>query len=53
MRVFSLLALDGPISPYLSSLGGEFTRRGFDVQIKKRCLRISRGGNQMLVIKPE
>ncbi len=53
VRVFPLLALDGSISPYLSSLSEEFTSRGFNVRIKNVAYEFQRGGNQMLVIKPE
>lgn len=52
-RIFPLLALDGSISPYLSLVSEEFTRRGFDVQINKVDYEFQRGGHQMLVIKPK
>lgn len=53
VRVFPLLALDGAVSPHLSVISEEFTRRGLDVQIKNVAYEFQRGGNQMLVIKPE
>ncbi len=53
VRVFPLLALDGAISPHLSLICEDFTRRGFAVQIKNVAYEFQRGGNQILVIKPE
>lgn len=53
VRVFPLLTLDGSISPYLSVISEAFTRRGFAVQSKHVAYEFQRGGNQMLVIKPE
>lgn len=53
VRVFPLLTLDGSISPYLSVISEAFTHRGFAVQIKNVAYEFQRGGNQMLVIKPE
>jgi len=53
VRVFPLLALDGSMSPHLSLVSQEFTRRGYVVQIKNVAYEFQRGGNQMLVIKHE
>ncbi len=51
--VFPLLALDGAISPHLAVISENFARRGFAVQIENVAYEFQRGGNQMLVIKPE
>ncbi|NOV29403.1 SAM-dependent methyltransferase [Methylomonas sp. ZR1] len=53
VRIFPLLALDRVLSPYLSMVCEEFASRGFDVQIVKVDYEFQRGGNQMLVIKPQ
>jgi Methyltransferase domain len=51
VRIFPLLALDGSVSPYLSVISEDFSRRGFAVQIRNVAYEFQRGGNQMLVIK--
>ncbi|MGZ0079826.1 SAM-dependent methyltransferase [Methylomonas sp. YC3] len=53
VRIFPLLALDRVLSPHLSRVCEEFASLGFDVKIVKVDYEFQRGGDQMLVIKPQ
>lgn len=53
VRVFPLLTLDGTPSPYLHFVNGHFEKNGFGVEIKSVPYEFQRGGNEMLVIKPD
>jgi SAM-dependent methyltransferase len=52
VRVFPLLTLDGAPSPHLSFVTEGLITQGFTVQIKRVSYEFQRGGNEMLLIKP-
>jgi hypothetical protein len=53
VRVFPLLTLAGTTSPYLDFVTSQLVNLGYGVELKRVAYEFQRGGNQMLVIKPD
>src|SRR3989338_1966543 len=53
VRVFPLLALDSAPSPHLDFVSKYLENHGFGVEVKRVPYEFQRGGNEMLVIKPD
>jgi hypothetical protein len=52
VRVFPLLMLDGALSSHIAFVKKKLENDGFHLEVKRVSYEFQRGGNQMLVIKP-